>query len=327
MTSNVTDQNYLIGDIGGTNARFALADLRAGRFHALREYRCADFDDIVAAIRRYLHDADAAAPAGVCLAVAGPVKDGEAKITNNHWHISAATIARELGVDVVHIINDFEAIAYALPFLGEAELHSIGGPAYAPVSEGGMTLAVLGPGTGLGVAGLIRRNGILVPVSGEGGHVGCAPETPLQARVVEVLRDRFERVSAERLVAGSGVENIHAALAVIHGVRANPLTAAEIFGRARDGGDELAAQAVAVFFEMMGQVAGDLALTLNAREGVFIAGGIAKRYPDMLSASGFRAGFERKGRHSEILRRIPTALIMHEQPGLLGATYCVREFA
>ena len=327
MTSGATPQQFLIGDIGGTNARFALVDARAGGFAAVREYRCADFENIVEAMRRYLADTGATMPAGVCLAVAGPVKDGEAKITNNAWHISAVAIRRELGVDDVRVINDFEAIAYALPFLDARDLHAIGAPAFGPLPEGAMTLAVLGPGTGLGVAGLMRRNGILVPVSGEGGHVGCAPETPLQARVVEVLRERFERVSAERLVAGSGVENIHAALAVIRGVRANPLTAAEIFARARDGGDELATEAVAVFFEMMGQVAGDLALTLNAREGVFIAGGIAKRYPDMLSASGFRTGFERKGRHSEILRRIPTALIIHEQPGLLGAAYCVRESA
>ena len=146
----------------------------------------------------------------------------------------------------------------------------------------------------------------------------------LRRDLLKAMRGRFERVSAERLVAGSGIENIYAALAQLRGVTADALSAPDIFAAAADS-SELAADAVALFFEIMGQVAGDLALTLGAWDGVYIAGGIAKRYPEILVASRFRAAFDSKGRHSHILERVPTYLITHEQPGLLGASYLAQE--
>jgi len=321
----VAQPGFLIGDIGGTNARFALVDPTGSGFGQLREYKCRDFLSSSDAIRFYLDEVGAGRPERVCLAAAGPVVDDAVKVTNNDWIIAAADIRRELGVDSVRLINDFEAVACSIPFLGDRDVRSLGPHDVVRLPEGGLSVAVLGPGTGLGVAGLVRRRGILVPITGEGGHVGCAPETPLQTEIIEVLRKKFERVSAERLVAGAGVENIYAALLVINGVRSAPLEAPEIFARARNNSDDLAVQAVNVFFEMLGQMAGDLALTMSAADGVYIAGGIAKRYPDMLLQSGFRQAFESKGRHRHIMSRIPTLLITHDQPGLLGAAYLVRE--
>ena len=160
-------------------------------------------------------------------------------------------------------------------------------------------------------------------VTGEGGHVAFGPETSLQARVLEVLRPRFGRVSAERLVAGSGIENLYSALVEIRQTGEAPLLAPEIFAAALDNQAGTAQNAVDLFFEILGQVAGDLALTLGAVDGIYIAGGIARRYPEVLAASRFREAFESKGRHQGYMVRIPTYLVTHEQPGLLGAASAV----
>ena len=180
---------------------------------------------------------------------------------------------------------------------------------------------MLGPGTGLGVAGLYRRGGVHVPIVGEGGHVGFAPATRVQIDVLNALRERFDRVSAERLLSGAGIEQIYWALCRLHGERRLQLDAAQVFAASADG-DPRAHEATQLFFEVLGQVAGDLALTLGAADGVYIAGGIAKRYPELLQASGFRSAFESKGRHRALMERIPTLLVTHAEPGLLGAAHC-----
>ena len=223
------------------------------------------------------------------------------------------------------MLNDFEAIAYSIPLLTKTEIQTIGPHDHRALGPDDFTVAILGPGTGLGVAGLCRRGSTLVPVTGEGGHIGFAPETPLQIELLKVLADKFERVSAERLIAGSGLTNIYKALAVIRGETRESLTAAQIFARRDDG--EIAAAAVDMFFELLGQVAGDLALTLGAVDGVYIAGGISKRYPQVLENSRFRSAFESKGRRRAFMERIPTRLITYDQPGLLGAAYCVLELS
>jgi len=261
----------------------------------------------------------------VCLAAAGPVVDNKVKITNNHWDISAADTSEDFGTEHVRLLNDFEAIAYSIPLLTESEIQTIGSHDHRALGADDFNVAILGPGTGLGVAGLCRRGNTLVPVTGEGGHIGFAPETPLQIELLKVLADKFDRVSAERLIAGSGLVNIHKALATIRGETRESLTAAEIFARRDDG--EIAAAAVDMFFELLGQVAGDVALTFGAVNGVYIAGGISKRYPKVLENSRFRQAFESKGRRRAFMERIPTRLITYDQPGLLGAAYCVLELA
>jgi glucokinase len=259
----------------------------------------------------------------VCLAAAGPVVDEHVHITNNHWDISAAETRADFGIETVRLLNDFAAIAYSIPFLGEDDSLIIGPHDQRRLPLERFNVAILGPGTGLGVAGLCRRGGTLVPITGEGGHVGFAPESALQTEILELLRDKYDRVSAERLIAGSGLENIYQALSTIRGKPGINLSPAEIF--AERGAGNVAAEAVDVFFELLGQVAGDLALTLGAEDGVYIAGGITKRYPEILKTSRFRSAFENKGRHRSLMERIPTRLIMHDQPGLLGAAYSVLE--
>jgi glucokinase len=155
--------------------------------------------------------------------------------------------------------------------------------------------------------------------------VGFAPESQAQHRVLQQLRRDYERVSNERLLSGPGLENVYRALSRIHGQQAVDITAAEIFSRVLAKEDVLAAEAAQLFFEALGQVAGNLVMTLGAYDGVFLAGGILKRYPDLLKASDFRAGFESKGRHRHLLEKVPTSLIVHPQPGLLGASWCARE--
>jgi len=319
------DPCLLIGDIGGTNARFALATTDRPGFHSTLQLQCEDFATADDAIEHYLATKQVGPPDAVCLAAAGPVVNDTVKITNNHWDISAAETREDFGIENVRLLNDFTAIAYSIPLLMENEIQTIGRHDFPALGSDDFTVAIMGPGTGLGVAGLCRRGSTLVPITGEGGHIGFAPESALQIELLKVLSEKLDRVSAERLIAGSGLVNIYEALAQIRGKTRKSQTAAEIFAR-RDTG-EFAAEAVDVFFELLGQVAGDLALTFGAVDGVYIAGGIAKRYPEVLENSRFRSAFENKGRRRAYLERIPTRLITYDQPGLLGAAYCVLELS
>ncbi len=312
----------LVADIGGTNARFALADPERPAYHDAATLQCAEFPSVEAAIARYLQDTGAPAPDVVCLAAAGPVVGDAIAVTNNHWRVSAAEVGDEFDVSQVRLLNDFEAVAFSIPFIDDNGSVAVGLPDPRPLGDS-FNVAILGPGTGLGIAGLYGRDGQLVTVSGEGGHIGFAPESQVQIDILQVLRSQFERVSAERLLSGSGVENIYAALCAIHGEKRTRETAAAIFADAAE--DARAAETVAMFFDVLGQVAGDLALTLGATDGVFIAGGITKRYPELLQKSGFRNAFESKGRHRAYMERIPTRLITYDEPGLLGAAYCALE--
>ncbi|MDX1507155.1 MAG: glucokinase [Woeseiaceae bacterium] len=315
----------LIGDIGGTNARFALAD--GAGFADDETLNCADFATADDAIRHYLDGVGAKKPAAICLAVAGPIVDGSVRFTNNPWTIAAVDLKRTFGIDAVRLLNDFEAIAYSVPLLTAADVQTIGLPDPRSLDKQHYTVGVIGPGTGLGAVGLRRFGEHFIPIPGEYGHGGFAPETQVQLDILKVLRERFDRVSSERLVSGQGLENIYRALVKIHGEKRVQLSAPEIFAASIEAGDARATEAVELFFEILGQVAGDFALTLGAKDGIFIAGGIAKRYPDKLANSRFRSGFESKGRHRSLMERVPTQLIVHAQPGLLGASYCVRQMS
>lgn len=320
----MADKCLIVGDIGGTNARFALANQAHPGVHDVIELKCADYETSGDAIRFVLEQFGVGTADAMCLAAAGPVVDGSIDVTNNHWRVSSEHIASEFDVDAVRLLNDFEAIAYSLPFLAAEDRKAVGALKGVALTGRDFNVAVLGPGTGLGVAGLIGRDKRLIPITGEGGHVAFAPETGLQSDILRVLRSRWDRVSAERLVAGSGLENIYAALADVRNEPAEPMSARDVFEAAADS-SALAGEAIGVFFEIMGQIAGDLALIMGAWDGVYIAGGIAKRYPDILAASRFRQAFESKGRHSHIVERVPTYLITHDQPGLLGASYLAQE--
>ena len=315
----------LVGDIGGTNARFALADPSRPGFSDAATLRCNDYDTAEKAIRAYLDSVKATPPDVICLAAAGPIVDQSVRFTNNHWSLATADLKAVFDTDRVTLLNDFEAIAYSIPFLGPDDCEPIGLPEAGPLSSGDITVGILGPGTGLGAVGLIRCAGRLIPIVGEFGHVGFAPESRLQIDVLSALRERFDRVSVERLVSGPGLENVYWALSRVHGDKTQSPSAKDIFAKAADSSDPRAAEAVQFFFETLGQVAGNLALALTASDGIYIAGGIARRYPEMLANSRFRLGFESKGRHRTLMEVIPTQLVMYPEPGLLGASYYALE--
>lgn len=308
MTSGGAPYPRLVADIGGSGCRFGWV---AGEG--------AEVDDVVAepaavapetALARYL-ERHAAAPArAAAIGVAAAVVGDAVRMTNRGWSFSVRDLEGRLGLGRLLVLNDFAALAHGLPLLRPGEVEPIGG---GSAVEGG-ALALLGPGTGLGVSGLVpTRHGNAV-VAGEGGHVSLAAATAREEGVVGVLRGRFGHVSAERVLAGDGIVNLHDALRVLDGLPPRPRTAAQITGP-EAAGDPICAEAVALFFAFLGVVAGDLALTLGARGGVFVAGGIVGRLRGAIAASQFRERFEAKGRYRDYLAAIPTSLVV-DPPGL-----------
>ena len=316
----MNDACLLIGDIGGTNARFALGATDEPGFSNVRSFSCDAFPDSHAAIRAYLESVGRAVPDAICLAAAGPVVDGCVTFTNNHWELDEEDLRGAFSIDRVKVLNDFEAVAYCVPFLTDTGCLQVGATSPKKLRRDDVSVAVIGPGTGLGTGGLLRRNGELYPVVGEGGHVGFAPASDEETLLLRTLQDRFGRVSVERIVSGPGLENVDWALARSGGESYEQRPAAEIFAAA-ERGEQRAGDAVRLFFDVLGHVAGDIALALGAVDGLYLAGGILKRYPQMLADSGFRTAFESKGRHRSLMEAIPTQLIVQAEPGLLGASY------
>jgi len=317
----VSDKCILVADIGGTNARFALANTDVVGYRDARTYSCADFDTADLAIQDYLLEVGAAQPSVICIAVAGPVVDQTVRMTNNHWSMSGSALSVKFSDAKVSLLNDFEAVAYSLPHLADGDTHAIGLPDARPKMEGDFTVAAIGPGTGLGCATLVGRKGTIFPIMSEGSHSGFAPESQVQFDILAMLRSRFDRVSDERLVSGTGMTNLYWALSKLHNEDPRNLTAADIFELGISGADTRAEESVQLFFELLGQMAGNLALTVMATDGVFIAGGIVQRYTQIIENSRFRSGFENKGRYRSLMERIPTRLITHASPGLVGASF------
>jgi glucokinase len=317
-------ESLLIGDVGGTNARFALADIDGSGSSMLREYQCAEFGSITDAINCYLDEKNLHSPKWICLAVAGPLVEGTARFTNNSWTVSCGELRQKYKADHAWLINDFEALAWSLPLLSRNDVMPVGNPLPRSLDTKQYTLAVIGPGTGLGAAGLRKCGEHFTAITGEASHCGFAPETAEQVALLTVLQSRFERVSDERLVSGQGLENLYWGLSRIHGENYAQLTAAEIMQAGCEQSDSLAGKTVGMFFRILGQVAGNLALTLGAFDGIYIGGGIVRRYPQLLADSRFRAGFEAKGRHRKLMETIPTQLILNQQASLLGAASVAR---
>lgn len=325
MSSTQSTPCLLVGDIGGTNARFALADPNSPGFSREKTFQCRDYESAEVAINAYLTGIDAPQPGVICLAAAGPVIDGNVRFTNNNWSLDTGRLEAAFGGASVNLLNDFEAIAYSIPHLKEGDCVRVGSPTPADLTRPDFTVGIVGPGTGLGAAGLLQRNGQAFPIIGEGGHVGFAAETPLQMQLLEQLANMFERVCDERLVSGPGIVNIYGALGIIRGENLIDVNAAEIFALASENDDAIARETIEIFFEILGQVAGNLALSIGAYDGIYIGGGIVARKPELIADSQFRSGFERKGRHRGLLEKIPTQVIVHPQPGLLGASFCARQ--
>jgi glucokinase len=307
----------LLGDIGGTNARFAWQEAPGSEPGDVAVYPGAQHETLYAAMQQYLQDKSKPTPAACAIGIANPIVGDQVKMTNHHWSFSIAALQKQLGVSHLVVINDFTALALALPALPKADLHQVGPGAAQP----GGNIALIGAGTGLGVAGLVVSHaGQLVPVTGEGGHATLSAHDDHEAAVIEQLRHRFGHVSAERVLSGPGLVNLYQTLCALAAQQAEPLDAAAVISRAREGRDVQCATALDLFFNFLGGAAGDLALTLGARGGVYIGGGIVPRLIPELERSSFRDRFESKGRFREYLRDIPTLVISTTvSPAFLGA--------
>ncbi len=315
--SGLEATTLLVGDVGGTNARFAIARQVEGRpvLEHHESFKGADYPTFLMGVAAFL-DGCAVKPTGGVIAVAGPVTDGEIDLTNSPWRVSEGEL-QTLGLDPVRLINDFEALAWGAPLVASPELASLGGPAEGDPHA---TLAVLGPGTGFGVSALVRdSHGREIAMPSEGGHACFAPGDAIEDEILRILRRRYDRVSIERLICGPGLLNLHLALAEIDGRESHIDDPALITAEALENPNSHCGATLARFCAILGCVAGDIALTTGARGGVYIAGGIAPRILPFLKASPFRERFERKGRYQDYMAGIPTNVILHKHAALLGA--------
>jgi glucokinase len=314
MTEAISLTTWLVGDIGGTNARFGLVSPEGELLHS-RVLADADYPGIGEAMEAYLTDRGGLPrPQRGAIAIASPVSGDVVRMTNHPWTFSVAAVQARLGFERLLVINDFTAQALTLPHLKEADKTVVGGG--APLA--GHPIGVLGPGSGLGVSGLIPAANRWLPLSGEGGHATMAPFTDRESAALAAMRRHFDHVSAERVLSGPGLVNLYNALAEVDGTPARQYTPAQLTDIETDSADPLAREATEMFCAMLGTVAGNLALTLGAKGGVYVGGGIVPRLGERFVASGFRERFEAKGRMRDYLVSIPTYVVIHKLPAFLG---------
>ena len=307
------DGPRLLADIGGTNARFAL-ETHPGTITQIRVYPVAGFPALADAIRQYLKDVALSRVSHAAISIANPVDGDEVRMTNHDWRFSIEATRRALGFDTLIVVNDFTALAMALPVLTDAQRVQIGGGTQRQSSVTGL----MGPGTGLGVSALIPADGRWIALGSEGGHASFAPQDAREDVVLQYARKQFEHVSFERVCAGPGLELIYRALAERDNKHvADHADPAYVVERAH-AGDALALETVECFCGILGAFAGSLALTLGALGGVYVGGGVALKLGELFTRSCFRARFEAKGRFSTYLESVPTYLITAEYPAFLG---------
>ncbi|MCM2679463.1 glucokinase [Echinimonas agarilytica] len=304
----------LIADVGGTNIRLALVDEKGVEYTQLKKYLCAQYPSITAVIKQYLADVNAEV-AHACIAIACPTDSDWIDMTNNSWAFSRREVEEELGLDALYLINDYTAISMSLPFLTDEQLIQVG----AGDIEPGAPKAVLGPGTGLGVAHLTKVDGYWHSLPGEGGHVDFAPIDEIDLYIWKYLHKRYNHISYEQVLSGLGIIQIYEAITEMEGLTLTEKTAAEITQQGISGECEISKKAVEQFCKILGSHAGNLAMNLGAFGGVYVAGGIVPRFPEFVKNSDFRERFEAKGRFRDYVRRVPSFLIIEEQPGLIGA--------
>lgn len=314
----------LVGDVGGTHARFAIVDTSVQPFQvtAHKELEAKEFDGFSAAFTKYLDELEEEKPCRASIAVAGPVTNGHVHFTNSGWNVTEQEL-RDRGFARALLINDFAALAFSTAEIRAPSLRTIG-PEVDGVPD--QPITILGAGTGLGVSCLARYRGRSVPLATEGGHMSFAPRGEKQEAVLRVLTKRFGHVSLERVLSGPGLENIYSALTEMGGTKAEPFPAEQI-SKSAELGDADARAAQDMFCAIYGAAAGDFALAHGARGGVYIAGGIAAKIEAYLQRSQFRAAFEDKGRLSEYVKAIPTRLILDENAAFLGAARASLEFS
>lgn len=304
----------MVADIGGTNARFALETAKQV-FEHIEVLPCSGYDTIVDAAKEFLKRAGHPKVKHAAVAIANPVVGDWLQMTNHHWAFSIETTRQALHLDTLLFINDFTAQALAITQAKSDELVQVGGGQAIENAP----KAVLGPGTGLGVSGLIPSPTGYVALAGEGGHVSFPPFDDTEAMIWQYAKSQFGHVSAERFLSGAGLALIYEALAEREGVKREALTPAQVSERALSGTSPLCRLTLDIFSTMLGTVASNLALTLGARGGVYLCGGIIPRFIDYFQQSPFRNRFENKGRFDAYLAAIPVYIVLSEYPGITGA--------
>jgi glucokinase len=320
------DGPWLVADIGGTNARLACVGREGGPIEHVQTLAVAAHATPGDAIRAYLtglarmHGGSWPAPRRAAIAVATAVGQDDIAFTNSHWRFSCTGLQAELGLDSLQVLNDFEALALSLPRLAPSQLRAMG---QLPSARG--TLAVIGPGTGLGVGGVVQTRHGWIALPGEGGHMTLAPADDFESDLLRQVRGEFPHVSAERLLSGIGLPTLHQGVAAVLGVPAPPLSTQAIVDAGLKGEDAVCSRTVDQFCALLGGFAGNVALTLGARGGVYIGGGIVPRLGERFFQSQFRARFEAKGRFQDYLAAIPTALITDTLAALTGAALAIEQ--
>ena len=304
----------MVADIGGTNARFAL-EVAPQQIERAEVLPCHDYDTIIDAAREFLKRVGNPKISHAAVAIANPILGDWVQMTNHHWSFSIETTRQSLGLETLILLNDFTAQALAITQTKREDLVQVGGKELVENAP----KAVIGPGTGLGVSGLVPSKAGWVPLSGEGGHVSFPPFDDAEVMIWQYAKKKYGHVSAERFLSGSGLTLIYEALAVKEGLKPKKLTPAEISENALSGSSPLCRLTLDMFCAMLGTVASNLALTLGASGGVYLCGGIIPRFIDYFKSSPFRNRFENKGRFDAYLASIPVYVVLSKFPGLIGS--------
>ena len=312
--TNLANSHFLVADIGGTNARFALAD-QTRQLHSLQVLPCEEYASMDRAIRHFLSQAGDPQIQDAVIAIATPILGDQIKMTNHHWAFSIEATRKLLGFRTLLVVNDFAALAMSLPFLGKEGISRL--DQNGIIREG--VKAVIGPGTGLGIAGLIPQPYGWQPLPTEGGHVDFAPNDELEIEILRLLWREYPHVSPERLVSGPGIALLYQALATIAGLTVAAATPAEVVEMAVSGSCATAVKTLKVFSGMLGSVAGNTALLMNSVGGIYLGGGVIGKLGVSFDPLAFRARFTAKGRFEQYLDAIPNYLIVSEYPAFIGA--------
>ncbi|MCM2291776.1 glucokinase [Allorhizobium sp. BGMRC 0089] len=311
----------LIGDIGGTNARFWIIPDAEGKPVEFPTLHTADFPTIDEAIASSVLDKAAERPKSALLAVAGPIRDDEIPLTNCPWVIRPKQMIDKLGFTDVMVVNDFEAQALAAATLGKSDREPIG-----PLEDSSTaTRVVLGPGTGLGVGGLLYTEHRWFPVPGEGGHIDIGPRSARDYQIFPHIETIEGRISGEQIISGRGIIHLYKAVCAADGKTPQWSDPADVTGHALNGTDPVSVETMQLFVTYLGRLAGDFALTFMARGGVYLSGGISQKIVPLLKGPHFRAAFEDKAPHSAMMKTIPTFVVTHPQAALSGLAHYARK--
>lgn len=306
----------IVADIGGTNLRIGISE-KSDQVSQLEVYKCGNYQSLSDILEHYIQDKGLLGQKiNMCLAIACPVGNDLISMTNLPWEFKQSELKESLKLNSLLMINDYTAIAHAVPMLNEQQKVKIGSGGAIPFEP----ISICGPGTGLGVANIIFHHKENISISGEGGHVDFAPTNAIEIDVLSFLLTKYDHVSYEQLLSGLGIEQIYQALCHINNQQEQGLSAENISEKAMSNSCELCHQTIALFCKILGSFAGNLALTHGSFGGVYIAGGIAPRFIDFIKQSDFRKGFEAKGRFSACNQKIATFIITEAQPGIIGAS-------